>query len=281
MIDADAYRTESRAGWGAVAGGWERHAPSHRRAFMPVTVWLLDAARLQPGAQVLELAAGTGEVGLMAHELIQPGGGLVISDFAPEMLSAAQRHAAERGADDIRFKQIDMESIDADAASLDVVLCRFGLMFLPDPEAALREVRRVLRPGGRLATATWTTAAENPWSSVVGDTLVERGHAEPSPPDEPGQFALAREGRLAELLAAAGFADDVEVEALAFTIPETFEVWWDRRQDLSRAGALIRGLPDDERAAVRDALREKLAGYEDAEGVLQLPARTWVAAATA
>jgi len=279
--DADAYRAESRRGWGSVAEGWERHAPSIRGAFMPVTVWMLDAARLQPGARVLELAAGTGEVGLMAHELIQPGGSLVISDFAPEMLSAAQRHADERGAGDIRFKQIDMESIDVDAASLDAVLCRFGLMFLPDPEAALREVRRVLRPGGRFTTAAWTAAEENPWSSVVSATLVELGHAEAPPPGQPGQFAFARDGLLRERLEGAGFVDGIAVEALAFAMPETFDTWWARTQEMSRVGAVIRALAAGERDDVREALRAKLARYEDADGVLQLPARTWVGAATA
>ncbi len=281
MDNADEYRAESREGWGSVAEGWERGAPAQRDNLMSVTAWMLDHARLQPGAEVLELAAGTGELGLLAHELIQPGGQLTMSDFAPEMLSAAQRHANQRGADDIRFKQIDMESIDVAAASQDAVLCRFGLMFLPDPEAALREVRRVLRPGGRFTTSAWTAAEDNPWSSVVTATLVELGHAEAPPAGQPGQFSFAREGRLQELLDATGFVDDIVVEALAFTMAEPFDAWWTRTQDMSRAGALIRALSEGDRAAVGDALRAKLAPHEDADGVLQLPARTWVAAATA
>jgi ubiquinone/menaquinone biosynthesis C-methylase UbiE len=261
------YKTESRKGWGSVAAGWKRFAPAQREAWMPVSAWLLDAARLHPGARVLELAAGTGEVGLMAHELIQPGGELILSDFAPEMLTVAQEHAADRGATDVRFKQIDIESIDVEAASLDAVLCRWGLMFLADPEAGVREIRRVLRPGGRFATAAWTTAEENPWSSVVGRVL-----GETSEPGAPGQFALGEEGRLLELLEAAGFVEDIAVETVDVMLEERFEDWWQRTTVMSRSGAALHGREEEVRAA--------LAPYER-DGLLHLPGRTWVAAATA
>lgn len=260
------YRTESRKGWGSVAGGWEQHAPSQRRAWMPVTAWLLDAARLQPGARVLELAAGTGEVGLMAHELIQPGGELILSDFAPEMLRAAQ--TAAEGLDGVRFKQIDIEApMDVGAASLDAVICRWGLMFLVDPEAAVREIRRVLRPGGRVALAAWTTPEENPWSAVVPQVLGETIDRE-----APGQFALGRDGTLRELLESAGFVDEIEVAAVDLVLEETYEEWWTRTREMSRSGPRI--------GEHRDELRAALAPYET-DGVLRLPARTWVASATA
>lgn len=258
-------RTESRRSWGAAASGWETHYASVRSTFMPVTAWMLDAARLQPGSRVLELAAGTGEVGLMAHELIQPGGELILSDFAPEMLDAAQRAAGD--APGVRFKQIDIESIDVPAASQDAVLCRWGLMFLIDPEAGMREIRRVLKPGGRFATAAWTSAEENPWSSVAGLVL-----GETPDPGAPGQFALGGEGVLRELIEGAGFVDDITVEAVDVLFEETFEEWWRRTTGMSRTGDRIRGHEDELRAA--------LAGYEE-DGVLRIPGRTWVAAATA
>jgi ubiquinone/menaquinone biosynthesis C-methylase UbiE len=259
------YRTESRRGWGAVAGGWKQHAPAQREAWMPVSAWMLDAARLQPGMRVLELATGTGELGLMAHELIQPGGELLLSDFAPEMLSAAQENAGD--APGVRFKQIDIESIDVEAASQDAVLCRWGLMFLADREAGAREIRRVLRPGGRFVTAAWTTAEENPWSSVVGRVLGETPE-----PGAPGQFALGAEGALEELLAGAGFVEDLEVEAIDVELVESFADWWERTTVMSRIGAALRGREDEVRAA--------LSVYEH-DGLLRLPGRTWVAAATA
>lgn len=282
MHDADAYRSASRRGWGSVAAGWGRHAPTHMQAAMPVTAWMLDAAAIQPGSDLLELAAGPGEVGFMAYELAQPGGSLICSDFAPEMLTEAQRRAEQIGLrGDVRFKQIDAESIDLQAGSIDVVLCRWGLMFTADPNAALRECRRVLRPGGRLVLAAWAGAAENRWSSVVGEVMIERGLMEPAPADQPGQFAWAREGLIAELLADVGFVADVVVDDVRFVFRESFGDWWARSTEMSRSGAIVRSLPADERDGLRDALHTALSEYEGEDGVVEIPARTWVAAATA
>ena len=281
MIDPERYRQESRRGWGAVAPAWEKHAPTARGFFMPVGERMVDQARLQPGQRVLELAAGTGEVGLMAHGLIQPGGELILSDFAPEMLSAAQRQAEAAGARDVRFKQIDITSIDVAAASQDVVLCRWGLMFLVDPQAGVRECRRVLRPGGRFVTATWAPAEANPWTSVVTPVLVELGHAEPPDPTVPGQFSLADADELRDLLESAGFVEEIAVEPVDVELAETFDSWWTRTTEMARVGQVIRELDAPEREHVRAALAERLARYERDDGLLHIPGRSLVASATA
>src|SRR5919198_3735025 len=133
---------------------------------MPVSAWMVEAIDPQPGHTVLELAAGTGDTGLLAAELIEPGGTLICSDFAPEMLATAQRRAEELGIRNVRFRQIDAETaIDLEAASVDGVLCRWGYMLMIDPGTALQETRRVLKSGGRLALAAWTGPEDNLWSS--------------------------------------------------------------------------------------------------------------------
>ncbi len=282
MEDPAAYRAASRQGWGSVAGGWGRHAPSQMRAAMPVTAWMVDAAAIQPSFALLELAAGQGEVGFMAFELAQPGGSLICSDFSPEMLSEAQRRAQALGVrGDVRFKQIDAESIDLPAGSVDVVLCRWGFMLIADPGAALRECRRVLRPGGRLSLAAWAGPEENPWSAVMARIMVQRGLAERTPPGQPGQFAWAEPGLIRERLQEAGFVNDVVVEDVAFRFRETFDEWWSRTLEMSRSGAVVRGLEPDARDGLEAALREALAAYDEGDGTLAMPARTWVAAATA
>jgi SAM-dependent methyltransferase len=231
---------------------------------------------------VLELAAGVGETGFLAAELIQPGGTLICSDIIPEMLSAAQRRAAALGLRNVRFKQIDLQRpIDLEAASVDGVLCRWGYIVLGDPEAALRETRRVLRPGGRVAFAAWTGPEDNRWSSVVGQVLLERGLMEPPAPGTPGQFAWGRPGTIEEQLEAAGFVDDVEVDVVDFDVRQTFEEWWDRTLEMSQVVQTILALPAGEQEEIRGELRERLSRYDDGDGTLVIPARSWVAAASA
>lgn len=143
------YRQENRRRWQTVAQGWEKHADAIRRDTMPVASWMIDAIAPQPGHTLLEIAAGTGDTGFLAAELIEPGGTLITSDLVPEMLSAAQRRAEALGVRNVRFRQIDAEVIDLPAASLDGVIGRWGYMLMADAEAALRDTRRVLKPGDR------------------------------------------------------------------------------------------------------------------------------------
>jgi SAM-dependent methyltransferase len=276
------YREESRRRWAATAAGWEQRADWLRKATMPVSAWMIDAIRPQAGHALLELSAGPGDTGFLAAELIQPGGTLVTSDVVPEMLSVAQRRAEAQGVRNVRFRQIDAEVIDQPAASIDGVLCRWGYMLMADGEAALRETRRILRQGGRVALAAWTSPNDNPWSAIPASELVSRGLTEPPDPAQPGQFAWATEGAVVEQLEAAGFVDH-EVAAVAFTLPYTsVDDWWEATSALSMSfGTTAAGLDAATRETIKAALAERAAEWMARDGSLAMPARTWVAAATA
>ncbi len=282
--DPDEYRQASRERWGKSAEGWRARREQFGLASMPVSTRMIDAVAPQPGHALLELAAGIGDLGFLAAELVEPGGTVICSDFSPEMLTNAQERAAELGLDNVRFKQIDAESIDLDAGSLDGVLCRWGYMLMADPSAALRETRRVLKPGGRLALAAWTGADENLWSALPGRELVRRGLMERPDPQAPGQFAWADGRRIEAFLTDAGFVEDLEIERVAFTLAyPSFAEWWATQRDLSSAfretvDGLDPGTLDEVMAAVREAAAPFEAG---AGGALEIPAATWVAGATA
>jgi SAM-dependent methyltransferase len=276
------YRKQSRTRWGSSAGGWEQRADWLRRTTMPVSAWMVDAIVPQPGHTILDLAAGLGDTGFLAAELIQPGGTLICSDFAPEMLSAAQRRAEALGIRNVRFRQIDAEGIDQPAASLDGVLCRWAYMLMADPEAAVRETRRVLRPGARVALAVWTGAEDNPWAALPSDQLVARGLLEDDDPTQPGRWAWAPEGVIAEQLEAVGFVEH-EVVALDFTMRyPSVEAWWETTAAMSaRFAGAAATLDAAATAELEAALREQAAAWTADDGSLAMPARTWVAAATA
>jgi len=279
----DDFRAESRRRWGEQAAGWESRRDHLRAATMAVSAWMIEAIDPQPGDTLLELAAGTGDTGLLAAELIEPGGTLICSDFAPEMLAAAQRRAEELGIRNVRFKQIDADtSIDLKTASVDGVLCRWGYMLLADPERALRETRRVLKPGARVALAAWSDHEHNPWTALPSSELIDDGLAEPRASDAPGQFAWAREGLVAEQLAAAGFASH-HVEALDFTIDFRSPAdWWAAQSAWSRWFAqAVERASDDDIAAIGESLDRHAERFAAADGTLRIPARTWVAWAAA
>jgi ubiquinone/menaquinone biosynthesis C-methylase UbiE len=268
----------TRHDWATVSKGWEASADAFRRNTMPVAAWMIDHTAPQAGHTVLDLAAGIGDTGFLAAALIQPGGTLITSDVVPEMLAAAQRRAEALGITNVRFKQIDAsQPIDLETASIDIVLCRWGYMLMDDPENALRETRRILRPGGRVALAAWASAAENRWSSLPIDLLLERGLVEPIEPGASGQFAWGEEGVVAEHLENAGFVD-YEVETIDFPIRyASVDAWWATSRSMSiRAGRARVDDPAELLAALADAARE----WTAADGSIAVPARTWVAAAT-
>jgi SAM-dependent methyltransferase len=278
VASPDDYRRESRSRWNLQAAGWERRRDALRRSTMPVSAWMVDAVDPQPGQTVLELAAGTGDTGFLAAELLEPGGTLIVSDFAPDMLATAQRRADELGIANARFKQIDAESIDVEAGSLDAVLCRWGYMLMADPETALRETRRVLKPNRRVALAAWTGPDENLWAVLGSRTLVRRGLMEVPDPSGPGQFAWAQADVIAEHFDAAGFTGH-RIEPLDFTFAHpSFDAWWDTQLDLSsRFAAGVAAIEPAALPEVRAAVAQEAEPFTNADGTLAIPARTWVA----
>jgi SAM-dependent methyltransferase len=281
-MDAEAYRADSRERWEDAAAGWARERESFQRDAIPVSQWLLDAARLQPGHTVLELAAGPADTGLLAAELVAPGGRAIITDNAEAMLEAAKARAEEVGATNVEIRPMEAEWIDLPTASVDAVLCRWGYMLLADPEAALRETRRVLRPGGRVALAAWAGPEHNPWIATMGRVMADQGHLEPQPPEAPGPLAFGRPGRIEELLDSTGF-DDIEVEPLDFAFhAANLDAWWEHSIAMSGSfSRIVRGLSPADHYALRDAVDAAYAPYVRDDGSLAIPARALVAAAGA
>src|SRR3954452_14719005 len=267
---------EPRDRWARAAQGWEQRADWFRDATMPVATWMIDAIGPQPGQTIMDLAAGIGDTGFLAAELIEPGGELITTDFVPEMLSAAQRRAERLDITNVRFRQVDANvPLDQPAASLDAVLCRWGYMLLKDGEAALRETRRILKQDGRVALSAWTGPEENTWSSIPIEILTARGLLEPEPPGGPGQFAWAAEGAVAEQIERAGFVDyRVESVNFAFRFSDVEDWWRHQVQTSTRTADADAQMDSSTRSAV---LKDLAAAMPDPTNI---PARTWVAAAT-
>lgn len=284
-FDANAYRQASLEGWEAAASGWVRRQELLREFAAPVSHRMIEVVCLQPGERVLELAAGLGETGMLAAELVAPHGGVIVSDQAEAMLEGARTRSIALGLSNVEFQLLNAEWIDLPLASVDVVLCRWGYMLMADPAAALAETRRVLRPGGRLALAVWDSLEHNPWALEPTQELITRGLTPtPDPVAEPGPgpFALGEAWRVQELLEQAGFAE-VDVEAVELTRRHAdFEDLWDVTLDLSHSfHDAVLSRPQPEIEAIKQSLAERFVPYTAADGTLAIPARTLLASASA
>lgn len=283
-VDPDELRAAVRERWERAADGWQRRNARFQAAAMPVSQWLVEAIEPLSGERVLELAAGVGETGFLVAELIAPGGGtLISSDGAEAMIGHARARAAELGLTNVEFKPLELEWIDLPAASVDAVLCRWGYMLALDKEAALRETRRVLKPGGRLALAAWSTPERVPFATIPRRTLVEAGLVDGFDiAAGPGMFDLADPALLRGLLHDAGFAE-VVVEELTLTLRyDDVDDFVAATSDLSPAfGDVFEPLNERQRTDLLERLRTATLPFAAPDGSLAIPAVALVAAAEA
>jgi ubiquinone/menaquinone biosynthesis C-methylase UbiE len=281
-IDPDEQRFASREAWEQAAAGWGRMADQVRDWGLDLSAKMVDALALQPGQRVLELAAGPGDTGFMAAELVAPGGTLICSDGAEAMLAVARERAAAQGIRNVEFRQLELEWIDLPTADVDAVLCRWGIMLIVDSEGAAQEIRRVLKPGGRAALAVWDEPARNPWTTISSQALIDLGFAPPPQPGEPGMFKLAGDGVLRELLLTAGL---LEVRVTPVSMERRFDTVDQYLAETlamsSRFRATYRELKLEQQAAVKRRIARDVKPFAAADGSLALPGSSLVAVASA
>jgi ubiquinone/menaquinone biosynthesis C-methylase UbiE len=240
-----------------------------------VNDWLVDKANPEPGQSVVEIAAGTGDLGFRVAERLGQEGRVITTDFAPEMLDVARRQGEARGLRNLDYRLIDAENMDLEDDSVDAVVCRWGYMLIADPAAAFKETRRVLRDGGALAFAVWGTPDRNPWASVPAMTLVQRGHMPPPEPGAPGMFAFGEPARISELVTGAGFGEP-EREEITFEFRYAdFDDVWDGLVRMSPFGRTFDELSAEDQEATVEAVRENVAPFRNEDGSYTAPAATW------
>lgn len=274
---SDNLRAHLRGMWAAVAPGWAEHAAYADARGAEAAATMLARTAPQPGERVLELACGPGGLGLAAAEQVAPTGEVIISDVVAEMTSIAASRAAALGLSNVTARELDLEQIDEPDASYDVVLCREGLMFVPDPARAAHEIKRVLRPRGRFAVAVWGPRERNPWLGIVLDAVSAQIGTPVPPPGVPGPFSLADPAKLSHLFSEAGLVDLVVSDLSVPMRAGSFEEWWERTCALAGPLAkMLASLSEEAKQAIRARAQDAVRAYETPTG-LELPGLTLLA----
>ena len=266
-VDTQQLKIEQRRDWDAAAAGWKKWWPIFERSAQHVSDRLVELAGIKAGARVLDVATGNGEPALTAARRAGAGGRVIATDQSDGMLAIARERAAALGIANVEFRQTDGETLAIAERDFDAIVCRWGLMFMPDIKGALREMHGHLRVGGRLATSVWAAADKVPMISIGAEAVRRIAGMPPPPPDALGPLRLADESIMRTALADAGFRD-VTVER----IPVTFDLdsaadFVQFRCDVSaQFRMLLDRQPPDLRAKMIAAVSDGARAFADANG---------------
>ncbi len=230
------------------------------------TQQMLEAAQLRPGDQVLDIAAGTGDQSQQAARLVGPAGSVLATDISPEMLDVAARLAQQEGLSTITTRAMNAEQLDLADNSYDAVISRLGLMLIGRKQQALTEIRRVLKPEGRLAALVWAKPERNPLFALYITIVAKSLEADEVEEREPDSFSLADAALFASALTEAGFqAVQVQAIALTFHFPsfETLTTWWG--PDYEDALAKLEPEP---RQRIQEQVRQAVHQFEGPQGIV-------------
>ena len=257
-MDADAIKRETalvRADWAARGRHWDRRSDELAEQAARMNAPLIEAAAIAAGQQVCDIASGAGEPALSVAALVGADGRVFATDLCPEMMLGARRRAAARGLGNIAFRTADMLALpDADGV-FDRVICRFGLMFCPEPARAAAEAARVLKPGGRAAYLVWGPRAETTMFTV----FVAAAESVFGPLDGVDAidlvrpFSLGAPGALARALGDGGLAQVEEREIRFAPRVPAAAPFWQAQFDMT-FGRALDGVSQDERRALEDAV---------------------------
>jgi ubiquinone/menaquinone biosynthesis C-methylase UbiE len=258
--------------WSESAPYWEKHREIIRGMFAPITQALMEDAKITAGQLVLDVATGPGEPALTIAGLVGPEGKVLGVDPVPQMVEAARRESNRRGLQNASFEVAFAEKLSFPANTFDAVVSRFGVMFFPSPVDSVREMLRVLKPGGKISMAVWHFAERNPFHYSLSQVVERYVDSPPPAPDSPDAFRFAAPGKLLAILSDAGaVATSERLLQFAIQAPIAAEDYWAIRSEMSeKLRSKLALLSKDQLAQLKREVLEALAAYY-ADGVMSFP----------
>lgn len=272
-IDSKQFKEAQRKSWDSVAIGWQKWWQTFEKDAQNLSNHLVELAKINSSSKVLDIATGIGEPAITAARKVGSGNGHVLAtDISPQMLSIARQRAASLGLQDvIEFKEGDAETISLPDSAFDAVLCRWGLMFLPDLGEGLSNIYSSLVNGGYLAAAVWASPDKVPFLSVSMKTVVKETGKPMSPSGTPGPFKLADQSIITDALSKCGFKDIV-VERInvifTFSSPEEYTQF--NQAIAAPINAMLADQSQERKEEIWKAVTESASSYVDATGNVKL-----------
>ena len=238
---------------------WNRSQAQRSEAYGPATAMMLDLADLRTGSRILDVAAGTGDTAVLAAGRVGPTGNVLAIDLSTNMLNTATDAVRRAGLTNVETRVMDAENLDLDSDSFDAIICRLGLMLFSKPPKALRGMRRVLKPRGKVAAIVMSTAEKNPRMGIPSTVARRRGGTMLP------MFSLSEPGMLENVFRDGGFPD---VAVHTVNEPHRFPPGAEVIQRLkdSQLGEPIAKLPDAQREQAWAEVEQQLRGFEGSNG---------------
>jgi SAM-dependent methyltransferase len=267
-FDPNQYKITTRQQWEDAAEAWHRWGPTLESWLGDATEVMLDAAGVTVGSKVLDVAAGAGGQSITAAHRVGADGEVVATDISPTILTYAAKAAAEAGVTNLRTVEADGENLDDQPeGAFDAAISRVGLIYFPDQQRALAGIRRSLRDGGRFATITYSTPANNEFFSIPVSIIRERAQLPAPVPGQPGPFSLGAPGVLEATLTTAGFRDVVVTTVAApLRMPTASDCVQFERESFGALHQMLKGVPEGERDDVWADIELALSRFQTSTG---------------
>jgi enediyne biosynthesis protein CalE5 len=268
--DSEKLKREQREAWNDAAAGWQKWWPTFERAAQRVSDRIVELAGIKPGDRVLDIATGNGEPAVTAARKVGAPGHVVGVDQSPGMLRIARERAAAIGLTNVEFIESDAEQLALQERTFDAIICRWGLMFMPDLAATIKRLHALTKPTGGFATAVWSTRDKVPLISAGADVIRKIANLPPPPAGALEPCRLADTSILQSALEAAGYRG-VHIEPLMVRFEfESVEIAVRFRSEVASARGLLDKLDAATRERARDAMLQTARSFAGADGIVRL-----------
>ncbi|MEK9171971.1 MAG: class I SAM-dependent methyltransferase [Patescibacteria group bacterium] len=225
-------REQQKASWNKFSPGWKKWDDLMMDFLKPMGDEIIRLINPQDADIVLDVAAGTGEPGLTIATMLK-GGKVIITDLSEDMLEIARENATKRGIGNIETRVCDVSELPFADNTFDAISCRFGFMFFPDMLLAAKEMFRVLKPGGRIATSVWNIPEKNFWVTAIGGAVNRNMQLPALTPETPGMFRCSKGGLIQDLFQQAGLKHTSEKEIAGKLKCGTADVYWNMMTEVA------------------------------------------------